>query len=312
MNYFRSMSGLFILSVAACSADAPPASTELADSDAVPYEDVAVDGDDAAPPGDSSVADVAAAPDTTLAPDTATSDARTDAETSPPAYDPCPPAGAPCVVMPLGDSITYGIASTSGGGYRIELLRKARAAGHDVTFVGWETSGPDTLDGKPFPKSNEGHSGFTIDDAPSVGRSGLAPIVADSLKLHKPHIVTLMIGTNDIDQNNDVTHAPERLGRLLDIITTTSPEALVVVAQIIPTGHDDENALVRAYNTSIVSVVEARKSAGKHVVWVDMYGPFVANPAFKTAWMSDFLHPNDAGFVVMAKVWYDAIGGWFH
>src|SRR3984957_14972056 len=35
------------------------------------------------------------------------------------AYQPCPPAGTPCAIMPLGDSITDGTAGSSiGGGYR--------------------------------------------------------------------------------------------------------------------------------------------------------------------------------------------------
>src|SRR5262245_29826960 len=32
------------------------------------------------------------------------------------AYDPCPTAGTPCLIMPLGDSITAGLFSTDGGG----------------------------------------------------------------------------------------------------------------------------------------------------------------------------------------------------
>lgn len=288
------------LALAACSSESVTPASEPA-----PF---ATDG------GTPDSADGGAADATPDAPsDAATSraDGGVNADAAVAAYNPCPAAGAPCVVMPLGDSITYGIASSAGGGYRIELLRKARAAGHAITFVGYESSGPDTLDGQPFPKSNEGHSGYTIDDAPSVGRTGISSLIVDSLKLHKPHIVSLMIGTNDIDQNNDVANAPARLGRLLDTIAATSPDALIVVAQITPTGDDDENIKVRAYNAAIPALVEARKAAGKHILLVDMYGPFTANASYKTALMDDYLHPNDAGFVVMAGVWYAAIGGLF-
>jgi hypothetical protein len=55
-------------------------------------------------------------------------------------------------------------------------------------------------------------------------------------------------------------------------------------------------------------LVKARADAGKHVIMVDMYGAFTKNNDYKTAYMQDELHPKDAGYVVMAGVWYDAIG----
>ena len=80
------------------------------------------------------------------------------------------------------------------------------------------------------------------------------------------------------------------------------------MAQIVPTTNDAENARVRAYNAGVATVVNARAAAGKHVALVDMYGAFTANAACKTAYMSDQLHPQDAGYAVMADVWYAAIG----
>ena len=39
-----------------------------------------------------------------------------------------------------------------------------------------------------------------------------------------------------------------------------------------------------------------------------MYGALTANPAYKTEYMGDKLHPKQEGLVVMAQTWYDAIG----
>jgi lysophospholipase L1-like esterase len=230
-----------------------------------------------------------------------------DADAAPPLFHPCPPAGTACVIMPLGDSITFGYKSTTGGGYRIELLTDIWGANHDATFVGTSTSGPTTLAGKPFPQSNEGHSGYTIDDAPAVGRSGISPLVPASLMKYTPHIVTLMIGTNDVDTMNDLANAPARLGKLLDTITTTSPNALLVVAQITPTGTDAENVRVQAFNAAIPALVMSRAAAGKHVILVDMYAALTANPAYRTADMADGLHPNDTGYAVLGDTWYAAL-----
>jgi hypothetical protein len=38
-----------------------------------------------------------------------------------------------------------------------------------------------------------------------------------------------------------------------------------------------------------------------------MYAGFTTHADQKTAFMSDLLHPNDAGYVVMDDVWYAAI-----
>ncbi|WP_437766747.1 hypothetical protein WMF27_22915 [Sorangium sp. So ce281] len=78
-------------------------------------------------------------------------------------FTPCPTNGEPCKILPLGDSITDGVGVQGGGGYRIELFRKARAAGKKITFVGSLMNGPATVDGASFPRAHEGHSGWKID-----------------------------------------------------------------------------------------------------------------------------------------------------
>jgi len=217
-------------------------------------------------------------------------------------YLPCPKAPAPCVIMPLGDSITWGYNSTTGGGYRLRLLHDIWAGNHDATFVGTGSSGPDKLDGKPFPKSNEGHSGYTIDDAPAVKRSGISPLVPDALAKYSPNVVTLMIGTNDMGTNNDVANAPTRLAHLIDTIIDKSPKALLVIAQITPTGDDKLNGLVQTYNAAIPALVQSRAAAGKHIILVDMYAPFTAHANDLNG-----LHPNDAGYDLMGDTWYAAL-----
>ena len=219
-----------------------------------------------------------------------------------PLFAPCPPAGTKCVIMPLGDSITEGYNSSTGGGYRLRLLHDIWAANHDATFVGNSSDGPSMLDGKPFPKNNEGHSGYTIDPAPAVNRSGISPLVAASLKKNTPHIVTLMIGTNDIGTNNDVANAPTRLGNLIDIITSTSPNALLVVAQITPPGDNAGNGRAQTYNAAIPGLVKTRVAAGKHIIVVDMYTPLAAHPNYMNG-----LHPNDTGYDFMGDIWYKAL-----
>jgi lysophospholipase L1-like esterase len=208
--------------------------------------------------------------------------------------------------MPLGDSITYGFSSTTTGGYRVELFQKALSAHQTITFVGSQSTGPMTVGGFPFPRANEGHSGYTIDNG--GGRMGIQPLVPMAIQTYKPHIVTLMIGTNDVDIQLELSGAPTRLGHLLDTILATDPNLLLVVAQITPTQDDAENTRDVTYNGAIPGLVAARAQQGKHIAVVDMYSAFTANANYKTQYLANKLHPNDAGFVVMGDVWYAAIG----
>jgi len=75
----------------------------------------------------------------------------------------------------------------------------------------------------------------------------------------------------------------------------------------LPTAKGD-NTGVTQYNALIPAVVQTRAAAGKHVVMVDMYSAFTANANYQTEYLVDYAHPTDAGYAVMANVWYQAIG----
>jgi lysophospholipase L1-like esterase len=217
---------------------------------------------------------------------------------------PCP-GGRPCAIMPLGDSITVGYGEPPPrGGYRIPLFRLARAEGRAITFVGSAESGPATLDQQPFPRANEGHSGFGIGEGPTGLTSWLAE--HDLLARYRPDIVTLMIGTNDITDeiqaNAAHSDAPARLSRLVDGILASDPRLLLVVAQIVPRA--DGNDRVRAYNAAVADLVATRAAAGRRIVLVDLFAAFVANPDFASAYLSDGLHPSGPGYQIIGRELY--------
>lgn len=212
--------------------------------------------------------------------------------------------------MPYGDSITEGYPIW--GGYRIELFRLANVDNHAISFVGSASNGPDTVDGTPFPKSHEGHGGYTISNIPTRNANGIFPFAEPSIRAYHPHIILLMIGTNDINGNMDVGNAPNRLGQLLDEIHSVDPEVFVVLGQIVPSQSDGTNQAIASYNAAIPALVAARREQGRHITLVDMYSAFSDNPNYKQAWLGDNLHPNEAGYAKMAQVWYAAIEGWLH
>lgn len=192
-------------------------------------------------------------------------------------------------IMPLGDSITFGVHSTKNGGYRVTLWNVLQAAHLHITFVGSEESGPDSLP----EKANEGHPGWRIDQIS-------AHIVA-WLEKYQPRIILLHIGTNDIIQNHSVSTAPARLHSLLVQITTTLPDATVIVAQLIPLGNSRLDAKVIAYNKTIPGIVSTMQAQGKHVRYVNMYN------AVPLRDIPDHIHPDNLGYTLMASVWYKAL-----
>lgn len=211
------------------------------------------------------------------------------------AYRPCPTDGSACKILPLGDSITWGIQYD--GAYRVQLFSKALADNHKITFTGSVSNGPNMVNNQPFPKSNEGHSGWRIDQI-----TGLIPKPAlDTL----PHIVLLMIGTNDVYAASGQATMPERLGTLLDKLIGAAPNALIVVAKITPLNNAGSNATIKTYNDAIPGLVQTRAAAGKHIILGDM------NTGFTSGMLSsDSVHPNKSGYDFMGDAWYKLISSY--
>jgi lysophospholipase L1-like esterase len=200
------------------------------------------------------------------------------------------PQDEPCRISPLGDSITEGI--NMPGAYRIELFRLALADDKSITFVGSRTNGPATVDGQSFPQQHEGTSGISIEGLQAEVEAG--DLIREDVN---PHIILLHIGTNNMYGSHPAEPA-ELLPGLIDSIIEDCPDALLVVAQIIP------YAGVEAYNAAIPAIVDARAQAGAHIMLVDQY------TGFPQSELEDGVHPNQAGYERMAGVWYEAISGY--
>ncbi|MFE5369778.1 ricin-type beta-trefoil lectin domain protein [Streptomyces mirabilis] len=182
-------------------------------------------------------------------------------------------------LMPLGDSITWGVGSPSGNSYRDFLWNQLAAEGHALDFVG---SGRGGTMSDP---DNEGHSGWRIDQITGIADSVLAR--------YRPNVVTLEIGTNDLNGNYQIPTAPDRLRALIDRITNDAPDATVLVGTVIVSTSGTEEANRPAFNARLPGIVQAEQAAGKHVRLVDM-------SALTSADLADSLHPNDNGYRKMA------------
>ncbi|WP_432832370.1 FG-GAP-like repeat-containing protein [Dactylosporangium sp. CA-092794] len=185
-------------------------------------------------------------------------------------------------IMPLGDSITSGTGSSGMNGYRVPLQQRLRDAGVGFDFVGSQSDGVSTAD-----TQHEGHSGWRIDE--------IAARLPDWLAGYRPQVVTLHLGTNDMIQNYQTAGAVDRLGGVIDQIFAGLPQATVVVSSLVPSRDPAIEARIRAFNQGMSDMVQRRTDSGRHLVFVNMN-------AVDNGDLADDVHPNDAGYAKMAKV----------
>ncbi|NEQ44572.1 MAG: SGNH hydrolase [Leptolyngbya sp. SIOISBB] len=192
--------------------------------------------------------------------------------------------------MPLGDSITHG--ATVPGGYRIQLWERLTADRLTIDFVGSQVNGPVDIDG-----NHEGHPGKPIQFIREGVRSWL---YAD-----RPHIVLLMVGTNDVlyPEAHDFPGAAPRLDALVGQITAIAPTTELIVASI-PTLQDPgANDRARIFEQAVQEIVSTRADQGRLVSYVNMYS------ALELEDLADGVHPDTTGYDKMANRWYAAIAG---
>ena len=190
-------------------------------------------------------------------------------------------------IMPLGDSITRGSLSSNDNGYRRPLQSRMDGAGITTDFIG------SLKTGSMNDNDHEGHSGSFLSE---IKNYALLSINA------QPNVVLLHAGTNDMDKNIDVANARYRLSEIIDLVYRNCPDAVILVAQIIPCRNANMQARVDAYNAAIPDVVKKRVDAGRKVMAVDM-----SRLLNTSTDLADDKHPNDQGYSKIGNAWYEAI-----
>jgi lysophospholipase L1-like esterase len=195
--------------------------------------------------------------------------------------------------MLLGDSITAGInGSNPVGGYRDDLDSMLVSVDAVFDFIG-------TLnDGLGFDADHEGHGGWTVDMI-------LADI--DSF-MHQtgPEIILTHLGTNDISSEQDIPGILAELDSLLAKIYNYNVNMVVYLSGIIPR-NDSMDSLTTQLNGGIIDLVTDWSSGGYSVKFIDQNGAFKANPNWQTDYLFDHVHPNNAGYAVMAITYFDSL-----
>ncbi len=188
----------------------------------------------------------------------------------------------PLVVMPMGDSITLG-ADEGGGfrdGYRLPLHDLLAARGVPARFAGGQPSVRPDL-------GHEGHGGWRIDQ--------LRAVVDGALDAHRPDVVLLQIGANDIGQQHALDRAPHRLQDLAGRICARRPGVALLVASVLPIAGLEP--LVAAYNAWVPGIVGGLQRGGCAARFVDLHAAVPVSGLF------DGVHPRRESYARMAEVW---------
>ncbi|KAK3935567.1 carbohydrate esterase [Diplogelasinospora grovesii] len=194
--------------------------------------------------------------------------------------------GVPLRIMPLGASITWGMLSTDGNGYRNDLRTQLTAAGNLVNMVG------NVHHGTMKDNDNEGWPGYRIDQVHAKATG--------SVPKWKPNVILLNAGTNDAGQNRNISAAGDRMEQLLTDLYSMSPRACIVLSTLLVNKKALTEANVLLINSQFRAVADKLRRAGRRLILVDMHGddgPQILD-------MADDTHPNDEGYRKMANIWY--------
>lgn len=212
-------------------------------------------------------------------------------------------------IMPIGDSITFGLGED--GGYRKYLDYSLRARNIEFDMVGPEGKNSDSFkyngQNVQYDGNHAGYSGYTIKQqypVPSWGKNGLLEKLQEknAVKQAAPDIVLLIIGTNDMTANRNLSDCEKELHTLIDYILANMPEGGVIFIGSIPefTAYGGNAQRVANYNSTVKKVAE---SYGENVQFADVHGSLNGMADMS----SDKLHPSGAGYEKMGKFWAGVI-----
>jgi len=215
--------------------------------------------------------------------------------------------------MPFGDSITEIVC------WRGLLWSKLQAAGYtNIDFVGSGTNqNPAGCSAAPsnYDKNNEGHSGFLAIDIANKGQ------LPGWLKTNPADIITMHLGTNDVGAQHKTAEIITAFTTLVSQMRASNPNMKIIVsastavlfskcigtnilqvAKIIPATASYYQTGIKALNDAIPGWAAGLNSTQSPIWVVDQNTGMSASADER-----DGLHPNAAGDVKMANVWYPAV-----
>jgi lysophospholipase L1-like esterase len=236
----------------------------------------------------------------------------------------CSQTGDPVKIMPVGNSITagehYGFpALEERTGYRKDLYEMLNNAGYHVDFVGSQSHGIRSEDETDwYDWNNEAYPGWKI---PEIAR-----MLKISLKIYKPDILLVHVGTNGRNWKDKPGEVEDMLDMINDFSVENNHSITVFLCSII-NRFKGEDTLTTQFNQDVIKMVNNRIGDNIKIILVDMedgagldYSDNPpdpnANPPYEGGDMLgetypgvayDKYHPNDKGNTKMAEKFYEEL-----
>ncbi|KAL2833014.1 hypothetical protein BDW59DRAFT_157153 [Aspergillus cavernicola] len=212
----------------------------------------------------------------------------------------------PLRILSLGASLTWGLLSTSGNGYRKPLRDQLRFDGWEVDMVGRLTNG-DMYDNEV-----EAHSGDTITKIQAASKLSLD---------YRPNVVLINAGINDARLEIDIINIGRRMQNMIEDILSTAgmDKTIIILSTLIPSENFNIVIHREEINMQYRSLVQTMQADGVRIVLADMDPEY---PDAGNGWLSfpddfyhadktppgtDDTHPNEQGYAKMAYVFYKGI-----
>ncbi len=229
----------------------------------------------------------------------------------------------PLRVMPLGDSITFGVnqdlaSSELRVSYRAQLSQDLTEYFGRVVFVGSEVTAITTLAETRLLR-HAGFPGYVVTDIwGESGHPGVDELIDGLCSKYAPDVVLLMLGTNDLSRMvNAGTTTDEdlaaQIGRYESFVNTIDSyldeRGTIVCSSLTPRAEGAnvalKQAMVSAYNGLIEDMVDELAAEGKKIVFNDNYT--AVNALGDAGLCSDKLHLSLAGSAALAEQYYRTV-----
>jgi autotransporter-associated beta strand protein len=215
-------------------------------------------------------------------------------------------------IMPLGDSITYGVVPINGvdsyanptAGYRGTLYNYLATTGNTIQYVGSSNGSPGSLPTSPLDETwQEGHPGYTSAQILS-GLPGW--LTAGSQPYHQlPKVIMLMIGTNDADTGVSTSSYASNVANIISTANLYDPGVQFLLADVIPLPSNSSNyGTIASYNATLPGIAAAANAAGDNVSLVDLNTNYPVGDGLP---ITGDVHPTATGYAWMASQWYNAL-----
>jgi len=216
-------------------------------------------------------------------------------------------------ILPLGDSITSALWNWNGGyyqSYRRWLWEDLVADGPStpILFIGSQFGIHGNINpGGTWDARHEGHAGATASDILFGVPNGSGTLAFWLENYYRADITLLHIGSNDAFTQSsahmkNVTEPAVR--SMITLIRDDNPNAIIVLAKIIPTANSGRNFTTQYYN-GLLDTTRSQMTTDRSPIYIADMG--ASGIGTGSPDMLDGLHPTSSGEKKMADIWFNQV-----